>query len=814
MHLALLLSGLAGGGAQRRMLTLAGAFADRGERVSLLVVRPWGPFQEQVPAGVEVLAVVGPSWFSAVRGLDPALSLLAAIPSLIRRLRALRPDVLLATSEPANVGALVARALGRLSVPVVIAVNMDHSVALARRGPLARALLRRILVWAYRSADALIAISTGTSRFVRTLAALPPERVTTICNPVDSLAIEGLAAAPLPHPWLGDPGIPVVLAVGKLKPQKDYPTLLQAFAAARARRPLRLLVLGEGDLRPELERLVRQLGVNADVAFEGFVANPFAYMARASVLVLASAWEGFSNVLLEALACGCPVVTTDCPSGPREILDEGRYGELVPVGDAAALAGAILAVLERPPDPERLRDRARRFSVPLAAERYLHVIQELAAARGDVEPGAFTGAPIPGPKGPAAPGVGSHRAAHIALFIHSLAGGGAQRRAVSLANGFAERGRVVDLVAVSSDGPLREQVAPGVRLVGLETGDWDRTYVRLHAWLPSPTAQVLFCARALGRYLTQVRPDALLSAASYVNLVAVTAWRQAGRPMPLVLRASNHPAGNLPSRVWFRRVIRAGVRRIAARLYPEASAVIAVSQGVADEVVRITGMPPDRVHTIYNPVVTPELQRRAGIPVRHPWVGDPAVPLILGVGRLNLQKDFPTLVRAFAAVRRVRPARLIILGEGPQRSRLLSLVEALGLGADVELPGFAENAPAWMARAALFVLSSLWEGLPGVLIEALAMGCPVVSTDCPSGPREILEGGRYGLLVPCQDPQALAEAMLRTLAEPRERDLLRARAAAFIGADVPDRYLQVLDAYPQGSPPARQPVRWRARSCP
>lgn len=384
MHVVLFLSGLAGGGAQRRMLTLAGAFAGRGHGVSLLAVRPSGPFREQVPAGVEVLAVGGLQWHWPIRGLDRALSVLVAIPALSRRLQALRPDVVLATSDPANVAALAARALRRLPVPVVAVVNTDHSAALARRSPIVRVVLRRILVWAYRSADAVIAISAGSSRFVRTLAGLPENGVTTIFNPIDSVGIERLAAAPLPHPWLQDRCVPVVLVVCKLKPQKDLPTLIHAFAQARSLRTLRLLVLGEGELQPELERLVHQLGLANDVAFEGFVANPFAYMARASVLVLSSAWEGLSNVLLEALACGCPVVSTDCPSGPREILDDGRYGKLVPVGDAATLAEAMLAVLDQPAEPDRLRARARTFSVSAAAERYLGLIEAVVAARRGV----------------------------------------------------------------------------------------------------------------------------------------------------------------------------------------------------------------------------------------------------------------------------------------------------------------------------------------------------------------------------------------------------------------------------------------------
>ncbi len=381
MHLALVLSGLAGGGAQRRMLTLGGAFVGRGHRVSLLPVRGEGPFRGQVPLGVELVALGGPGSYWSLGGLGRALSALAAIPALIHRLRALRPDAVLSTSEPVNIATLAARAIGRLPLPVVIAVNMDHSVALARHPAGVRRLLEGVLRWAYRSADAVIAISAGTSQFVRILAGLPAERVTTLRNPVDTEAIAHLAATPAPHPWLAERGVPVVLAVGKLKPQKDYPTLLRAFALACSRRPLRLLVLGEGDLRPELERLVRQLGLDADVAFEGFVANPFAYMARASVLVLASAWEGLSNVLLEALACGCPVVSTDCPSGPREILEGGRYGTLVPVGDPAALAEALLAALHRSADPERLRARARGFSVTAAADGYLGLVESVVAAR-------------------------------------------------------------------------------------------------------------------------------------------------------------------------------------------------------------------------------------------------------------------------------------------------------------------------------------------------------------------------------------------------------------------------------------------------
>ena len=166
----------------------------------------------------------------------------------------------------------------------------------------------------------------------------------------------------------------MLLGVGKLKPQKDFACLIRAFARVRATRPVRLIVLGDGPQREALLVLARTLGVADAVALPGFVANPFAYLGRAAAFVLSSAWEGLANVVIEALACGCPVVSTDCPSGPAEILAGGKYGRLVPVGDDAALANAIAATLDAPPRQESLRDRARHFSVDRAAAQYRRVL--------------------------------------------------------------------------------------------------------------------------------------------------------------------------------------------------------------------------------------------------------------------------------------------------------------------------------------------------------------------------------------------------------------------------------------------------------
>jgi glycosyltransferase involved in cell wall biosynthesis len=291
---------------------------------------------------------------------------------------------------------------------------------------------------------------------------------------------------------------------------------------------------------------------------------------------------------------------------------------------------------------------------------------------------------------------------------------------------------------------------------------------------------------ALANYLRRERPALLLSSTHLVNVAAPWARSLARIRTVLVLRIMTQLSlPTLNARAWF--------RLWQARIfYPRADAIIANCNGVADDVARLTGLSREHITTIYDPVVTPDLQEKMRVALDHPWFAPGSPPVLLAVGRFTAQKDFPTLLRAFARVRRMRPARLVILGEGRERTRLEALVRELGVAADVALPGFVINPLPYMKRAAVLVLSSVYEGLPGVLIEAMACGCPVVSTDCPSGPAEILDRGAYGKLVPVGDDTALAEAILATLEAPPDRNRLRARAALFSEDDKIDQYLQVL----------------------
>lgn len=391
-------------------------------------------------------------------------------------------------------------------------------------------------------------------------------------------------------------------------------------------------------------------------------------------------------------------------------------------------------------------------------------------------------------------GVRPTPAKHMALFIYGLTGGGAQRRTVTLANAFAALGHTVDLVVVKGQGVLDGELAPRVHLVDL--GAYGRLHGVAARLIGQRGIETALAIPALARYLRRVKPDLLLSAASHVNLVAVSAMRLAAVPIPLVLRASNHPSGNLAHHPPLQRLVRAWLKWLSRRFYPRADAVIAVSDGVARELVKLTGVPPERVSTIYNPVVDAALERRLAEPLDHPWLEDGAPPVILAAGRFKLQKDFPTLIEAFARLRRQCHARLVILGDGPGRAGLerLAARHGLVLGCDVLFMGYVANPMPWMRRARLFVLSSLWEGLPGVLIEALAAGCPVVSTDCPSGPAEILDGGRFGRLVPVGEPEALAAAMAAALDEAPDREALLARAADFTPGRAIQHYLDLLEA--------------------
>ncbi len=359
---------------------------------------------------------------------------------------------------------------------------------------------------------------------------------------------------------------------------------------------------------------------------------------------------------------------------------------------------------------------------------------------------------------------------HLALYLPSLRGGGAERMMSILAGAFAERGHLVDLVLAKAEGPNLERSHESIRMVDLN----------------SP--RVIRSIPALVRYLRTERPDAMLTAMSHANVAAIVARSISGVPTRLIVSERSTLSVSIKNARARRARI---VLRLMRYLYPRADGIVAVSEGASNDLSQSIHLPRGRITTIYNPAVTPELLEDSTKALNHPWFGPGKPPVILGVGRLTKAKDFGTLIRAFVMVRERRPVKLIILGEGEERQSLEELAREMGAGSDVSMPGFQENPYVYFRHAAAFVLSSRWEGLPGVLIEAMACGCPVVSTNCPSGPAEILENGKWGALVPVGDSKELARAILNTL-ESSSPPSVELRAMDFGVGQAAERYLQLL----------------------
>lgn len=363
----------------------------------------------------------------------------------------------------------------------------------------------------------------------------------------------------------------------------------------------------------------------------------------------------------------------------------------------------------------------------------------------------------------------------ISVFLPALAGGGAERAMLYLAIGLAERGWRVDLVLAEATGPYLDRVPSEVRLVDLQ------------AKFPVLVSKTI----ALRRYLQKERPAVLFSA---LDILSSAYWARSSANVStrivmcvqtyLSEQFRNHQGqtfGKLRS-------------RMVRWLYPKSDAIVAASRGTAQDVAELTQLTLDQIQVIYNPVITEEVFQKSQELIEHPWfnLGEP--PVILGIGRLVSQKDFSTLITAFAKVRENRPARLMILGEGEKRASLAGLIQQFGLEQDVTLLGFTENPYAYLSKAALFVLSSRFEGFGNVVAEALACGAPVVSTDCPSGPAEILEGGKYGRLIPVADPNRMTTAILEMLDAPVDRALLKQRSRLFERDLIVDQYEALVES--------------------
>lgn len=363
------------------------------------------------------------------------------------------------------------------------------------------------------------------------------------------------------------------------------------------------------------------------------------------------------------------------------------------------------------------------------------------------------------------------RAAHLAVFAATSGHSGVDRVLRNLVPAIARLGLRVDVLGIAGHGPRFDTLPEGVR------------------HLPLGTAHVNSAIPALVRYLRRERPAAILSDKDRVNRAVLLARWLARSPTRVGLRIGTTVSVNLASRGWLDRNVQAASMRW---FYPAAEAVLVPSQGAADDLVEYAGLRRERLHVVPSPILTASLQGLAAEAPAHPWLAPGEPPVILGVGELSERKDFATLLRAFARLRRERACRLVILGEGRRRGELEALARQLGVEAAVALPGFVTNPYPYMARAAVFALTSRWEGMPVVLIEALSLGTPSVACDCPSGPREVLVGGAVGGLVAVGDDAALAAALAAQLDQPTSPAASRAAVEAYTDLGSARAYLAAL----------------------
>ncbi|ELY63481.1 glycosyl transferase family protein [Natrinema versiforme JCM 10478] len=339
-----------------------------------------------------------------------------------------------------------------------------------------------------------------------------------------------------------------------------------------------------------------------------------------------------------------------------------------------------------------------------------------------------------------------------------------------------KRGIDTEVILARKDGGFKSDIPDDTTLVTLDS--------------PDPTKYTLLpTSPYLAKHLEKTNTGKLLSFMTHANITSLVAAKIAKQDIKLVIGERNHLSRKLDREPCYRAT---PIKFLIQNLYPKSDHIITTSNGVADDLKGYLKRETS-IDTIYNPVVTDDLISKSRMNVDHVWFKSDDTPVILAAGRLHPQKDFRTLIRAFNRVVDKRDARLLILGEGPERERLESLISELEIESLVELPGSVNNPFRYMANASVFVLSSKWEGFGNVIVEAMACGCPVVATDCPSGPAEILENGEYGELVPVKRPDLLSGAIEKTLDNDNNKDRIRDRANDFTVQEITDQYLEVLE---------------------
>lgn len=370
------------------MLHLAEGLAKKGHDVNLIVARYEGEYIPQLNSSIKVQALAKSG---RLKGLLSVLfsfpirrfplrlftlpRFLILLPACTNYLVGNRPDVVISALHNCNLAVIMARFCANCKTQIIVTEHIALSQFI-RSVPKRHKKLLPFIKRLYPLADKIVTVSEGVRTDLASLTGISETHINAIYNPVITEAMLANASETPAHPWLTDPNTFKLLAVGRLTKQKDYYTLIHAISLATSEVPARLIILGEGKERRNLEELIDQLNLRDRIDLHGFVENPFSFMAHSDLFLVSSRLEGLCNVLIEAMANGCEVISTNCPFGPEEILQGGRYGTLVPVGDPKALADAIINAFRKRPRYRRAKDYARQFTVEKAVDSYLETIYQ------------------------------------------------------------------------------------------------------------------------------------------------------------------------------------------------------------------------------------------------------------------------------------------------------------------------------------------------------------------------------------------------------------------------------------------------------
>ncbi|OYW25074.1 MAG: hypothetical protein B7Z55_00405 [Planctomycetales bacterium 12-60-4] len=742
---------LGSGGAERRLVELLQHLDRRRIAPVLMLMEKQGALLDEVPADIPVIAWRSPTARQSLawRALGYVLPGLTRSLFLWRYLRRQPVDAVVGwLLQSASDAVQPCRWAG---VPLIASSVSARETEVAAAFPLSTPVHGWKRARATYRATACVLINAEALR-IRVIEDydLACDRVTVIPSLRDFSRLDHLSSAStLEWPTEG----PRLLAVGRLDRNKGHHDLLQAFSLWRAQSesPGSLLIVGDGPEKTNLEQQISRLGLQDVVRLTGAVPTAAPYLRAADLVLLTSYHEGMPNVLIEALALGVPVVSTDCVTGPREILEQGRWGRLVAVGDPTALATAIAATLS---DLPRARETAcaasavirQKHDIRTGVRRFedllFHVVEQYRGQPTRIVPLANRAtSDVPSTINPQP---STTRRTRVLCYIGSLDAGGAERQVIEILR-HLDRSQFEPLLLLAHRrGPLLEDVPddvpvlcatpnPAPRLAGMTR--WAR-------W------------RKFARILREQQIDVVYDRTYLATLdAAVACWL---RPTPRVSAAVADP--QVQFRMYARRP-RWLWRKVSTWAYQSAQRVLANSEGLRKQLMDFWRLPANQVIVQPNAYDFDRIDRLAA----EPQSSAPAGRIVLlTVGRIDLDKGHRDLLAALQRLvceRGLTKLLWKILGSGPDEDGLRSAVVAARLNDHVEFAGVVTNPFPEYRAADLFCLPSRTEGLPNVLIEALACGTPVLSTDCASGPREILQDGNYGRLVPVGDPRALADAI-------------------------------------------------------